>query len=128
MPNISYKYVEDTEKVYQNAMEQFTKAKERLATAKSDMETAQKVARSIPKCMEIKTIGKHFKHMVVVPSQFGIIVELGFVKDSQVAGMKRFLTEAGFTLMKYEDSVKAEICWYQSPEGHTYLIRFGKTS
>lgn len=126
MPNIVLKYVEDTEKSYDLAKDELDKAKERLRLRKIDMEKAKEIARSIPKSMELKFVGKFFKNMVVVPSQFGIIVELGYVKEPSVEGIKRFLSENNFELERQESLANMEICWYKGSEGHTYIIRFGR--
>lgn len=122
----SDKCLVDAERELQIAKDELNKAKDRFAEKSAQLHLTKRSIHAAGQSVELKFMGKFFKNMVVVPSRFGTMVELGFVKEQNVQSIKRFLEENDFYPIQHEVVGNLDKMQYTGPEGIKYFITFEK--
>lgn len=121
---ISNKYLKDLKDSVENRRKKVAELQEEIQSLLMDYEVSTENKDKALKSKEMQFLSRFFKHMVVVPSQFGIKAELGRIKIQNVPNTKRFLEEKGFILVS--SYVDKDICYcqYIGTEGHMLFIQF----
>jgi len=118
------KYLKDAEREVQIAKDEMNRSKDQFAEKVAQLHLTKKAFHAASQSPELKFMGKFFKTMVVFPSRFGIMVELGYVKEQNVQGMKRFLEENSFYPIQHEVVGNLDKMKYSGPEKNEYFITF----